>query len=408
MPISPESYETLLAEIKRLEKENQTLKQNQNSLDDQQTKINHLLQFTQYSIDTISDTILWLDENGKYVFVNNAACINYGYTKEELLSMTMFQVDPLFTKEIWNSHWNEILEKKTFTLETINKRKDGTPFPIEVTVNLVEYDGKKYNCAIVRDITEQKSNEEKLKQAALRLEELNATKDKFFSIIAHDLRGPLGAQREFTKLLSEKISDLSKEERDVNLQIINESSEKLYSLMENLLHWANTQNGNTKFQPTTINLYDLVQKTIDLLSLSIQKKQIDVLNLIPETFELIADVFMLEAIFRNLLSNAIKYSKENQRIEIGFIKQEHMDPLSPIFYRFYIKDEGIGMSKDRMDSLFRLDQKYSTPGTAQETGTGLGLILSKDFVEQHNGKIWVESQPQLGTTFYFELGHITI
>ncbi|TGL08134.1 PAS domain-containing sensor histidine kinase [Leptospira bouyouniensis] len=408
MPTSPESYETLIAEIQRLEKENHILKQNQNLFDDQQTKINHLLQFTQFSIDSISDTILWIDENGKYVFVNNAACINYGYSKEELLSMTVLEVDPLFTKEIWDTHWKDILEKKTFTIETINKRKDGTPFPIEVTVNLVEYDGKKYNCAIVRDITEQKSNEEKLKQAALRLEELNATKDKFFSIIAHDLRGPLGAHREFTKLLSEKISDLSIEERDVNLQIISESSEKIYSLMENLLHWANTQNGNTKFKPVAFNLYDIIQKTIDLLSLSIQKKHINVLNLIPETFELVADVFMVETIFRNLLSNAIKYSNHNQKIEIGFIKQDPIDHSNPIFYRFYVKDEGIGMSKERMNTLFRLDQKYSTPGTAQETGTGLGLILIKDFVEQHGGKIWVESQVQLGTTFYFELGHITI
>ena len=155
MTASQKSYEDLLLEIQRLEAENQALKQNQKNFQHHQTKISYLLQFTQFSIDTVSDSILWLDENGKYVFVNNATCINYGYTKEELLSMNMFQVDPLFTKEIWDAHWNEILEKKSFTLETINKRKDGTPFPIEVTVNLVEYDGKKYNCAIVRDITEQ-------------------------------------------------------------------------------------------------------------------------------------------------------------------------------------------------------------------------------------------------------------
>ncbi|MCW7474393.1 PAS domain-containing sensor histidine kinase [Leptospira levettii] len=408
MPTSQKTYEVLLAEIQKLEQENQTLKQTQINQNYHQTKINNLLQFTQYSIDTISDSILWLDEKGKYIFVNNAACINFGYSKEEFLSMTMFQVDPLFTKEIWDAHWQEILERKSFTLETINKRKDGTTFPIEVTVNLVEYDGKKYNCAIVRDITEQKLNESKLKQAALRLSELNATKDKFFSIIAHDLKGPLGSHREFTKSLSEKITILSDEDKFLNLQILNESSEKLYSLMENLLHWASTQNGMITFQPVLISLYELIHKTIDLLSLSIHKKNLTIQNLIPKSFQLNADSFMIETIFRNLISNAIKYSNHNQTIEIGCNFSQTKNDTNSKSHCFYVKDEGIGMSKDQINSLFRLDQKVSTPGTAQEVGTGLGLILSKDFIEQHGGKIWVESVSKEGTTFYFELGQHTI
>ncbi|WP_108960455.1 PAS domain-containing sensor histidine kinase [Leptospira ellinghausenii] len=408
MPTSQKSFEVLLAEIQKLEQENQTLKQFQISQNNHQTKISDLLHFTQFSIDTISDSILWLDENGKYIFVNNAACINFGYSKEEFLSMTMFQVDPLFTKEIWDAHWQEILERKSFTLETINKRKDGKTIPIEVTVNLVEYDGKKYNCAIARDITEHKLNESKLKQAALKLSELNATKDKFFSIIAHDLRGPLGSHREFTKNLSEKITILSNEDRLLNLQILNESSEKLYSLMENLLHWASTQNGMITFQPVLISLYDLVHKTIDLFSLSIHKKNLSLKNQIPKTFHLIADSFMIETIFRNLISNAIKYSNYNQTIEIGCNPSQAKNDTKSKNSCFYVKDEGIGMSKDQINSLFRLDQKVSTPGTAQEVGTGLGLILSKDFIEQHGGKIWVESVLQGGTTFYFELGQDTI
>ncbi|XDD46394.1 PAS domain S-box protein [Leptospira sp. WS39.C2] len=406
MPASENSYETLLALIQKLEKENQFLKQNQTSLDDHQTKINDLLQFTQFSIDTISDSIFWLDENGRYVFVNNAACRNFGYKKEELLSMVMFEVDPLFSKEIWDVHWNEILEKKTFTIETINKRKDGTPVPIEVTVNLVEYDGKKYNCAIVRDITERKRSESKLKQATLRLEELNATKDKFFSIIAHDLKGPLGSHREFTKNLSENISQLTEEERNLNFQILNESSEKLYSLMENLLHWASTQNGIINFKPVKIQVFELIQKTVDLLYLSIQKKQIQILNLVPKSLHIYADSFMIETIFRNLITNAIKYSNSNQTIEIGY--QILNGTTTQLSHQFFVKDEGVGMSDNQIHSLFRLDKKYSTPGTAQETGTGLGLILCKDFVEKHGGKIWVDSKYNHGTTFYIELGHITI
>ncbi|WP_167482877.1 PAS domain-containing sensor histidine kinase [Leptospira jelokensis] len=408
MSLGQKSYEALLEEIKELEKENQILKSTIKTADIQQTKVSDLLQFTQYSIDSISDSILWVDQNGKYIFVNNAACINFGYTKEELLSMTMFQVDPLFTKEIWDAHWKEILEKKTFTLETINKRKDGSLFPIEVTVNLVEYGGKQYNCAIVRDITEQKLNEAKLKQTASRLEEVNATKDKFFSIIAHDLRGPLGTHREFSKHLSERISDFSDAELEINLQILSESSDNLYSLMENLLNWARNQSGHIQFQPVRIHIHSLVESIIELLKLSFQKKQIQVQNKIPETLEIIADQFMIETVFRNLLSNALKYSFQNQTITIGYerIRDEAKTPL--FTHRFFIKDEGVGMTKDQVGSLFRLDKKVSTLGTNSEKGTGLGLIVSKDFVEKHNGNLWVESEPKKGSTFFIELGHIAI
>ncbi|TGL23987.1 PAS domain-containing sensor histidine kinase [Leptospira yanagawae] len=408
MSLGQKSYEALLEEIKELEKENQILKSTILSADIQQTKVSDLLQFTQYSIDTISDSILWIDENGKYVFVNNAACKNYGYSKEEFLSMQMLQVDPLFTKEIWDAHWQEILEKKTFTLETINKRKDGTPFPIEVTVNLVEYGGKKYNCAIIRDITEQKLNEAKLKQTATRLEEVIATKDKFFSIIAHDLRGPLGTHREFAKHLSERISDFSESEREINLQVLSESSENLYSLMENLLNWARNQSGYIQFLPIRIQMFVLIQSILELLELSIQKKQIQIQNQIPDNLEIIADQFMIETIFRNLLTNAIKYSFINQTITIGYEKIKKEGEIPTFTHRFFVKDEGVGMTKDQIQSLFRLDKKVSTLGTNSEKGTGLGLIVSKDFIEKHNGKLWVESEPKIGSTFFLELGQIAI
>lgn len=408
MSLGQKSYEDLLQEIKDLEKENQILKNTILSADTQQTKVSNLLQFTQFSIDTISDSILWLDENGKYVFVNNAACKNYGYTKEELLSMTMFQVDPLFTKEIWDAHWKEILEKKTFTIETINKRKDGKVVPIEVTVNLVEYGGKQYNCAIVRDITEQKLNESKLKQSAIRLAELNATKDKFFSIIAHDLRGPLGTHREFAKHLSERISSFTESEREINLQVLEESSENLYSLMENLLNWARNQTGHIQFQPIRIQMYGLVNSVLELFLLSIQKKQLQIRNEIPQTLEIIVDSFMMETVFRNLLTNAIKYSFLDQTITIGYELIQNKGETSLFTHRFFVKDEGVGMTEDQIQSLFRLDKKYSTPGTDSEKGTGLGLIVTKEFIEKHNGILWVESEPKNGSIFYIELGQIAI
>ncbi|MCT8334305.1 ATP-binding protein [Leptospira sp. 85282-16] len=417
MSMKSKTYESLLADIKRLEKENQTLNETYLDIANKQSDLIHTLQFTQFSIDTISEAIVWLDEDGNYVFVNEAACTNYGYTKEELLSMQMFQVDPLFSSERWNIHWQEILDRKTFTIETINKRKDGTPVPIEVTVNLVEYEGKQYNCAIIRDITERKLSEENLKQSAIRLAELNESKDKFFSIIAHDLRGPLGNQREFTKILSDKVLQFSEAERTTYLKMLVESSDLVYSLLENLLDWARSQSGNIVYQPTSIQLFDLIQRVVGLLNLSANKKHVTISNQVPKDKKIFGDLYMIETVLRNLISNAIKYSNVNSEVTVGVLefdsneltneklKYDVLNTTSPTNSTiFFIKDTGIGMEKEQIENLFRLDKKFSTKGTAEESGTGLGLILCKEFIDKHKGNIWVESEPGIGSTFYFNLG----
>lgn len=403
MSQQPKTYEVILGDLNRLEKENQMLKQTCDDTTAKHTNLIHTLQFTQFSIDTISETIVWIDADGNFVFVNDAACKNYGYTKEELLSMKMFQVDPLFSVERWNEHWQEILDRKSFTIETINQRKDGTSVPIEVTVNLVEYDGKQYNCAIIRDITERKLSEDKLKQSAIRLAELNATKDKFFSIIAHDLRGPLGTQREFTKILSEKDSHFSETERVQYLKMLEESSDLVYSLLENLLDWSRSQRGNITFQPISILFYDLVQRVVGLLNLFANKKKVIISNQIPKGQEIFADLLMIETVVRNLISNAIKFSYSNHEVTIGISNESQT--TSPVFF---VKDQGVGMEKEQLNNLFRLDKKISTPGTGQESGTGLGLILCKEFLEKHNGSVWVQSEPNKGSTFFFQLGQNTM
>lgn len=403
MSQQPKTYEVILGDLNRLEKENQKLKQTCDDTTTKHTNLINTLQFTQFSIDTISETIVWIDADGNFVFVNDAACKNYGYTKEELLSMKMFQVDPLFSVERWNEHWQEILDRKSFTIETINQRKDGTSVLIEVTVNLVEYDGKQYNCAIIRDITERKLSEDKLKQSSIRLAELNATKDKFFSIIAHDLRGPLGTQREFTKILIEKDSHFSETERVQYLKMLEESSDLVYSLLENLLEWSRSQSGNITFQPISILFYDLVQRVVGLLNLSANKKKVIISNQIPKGLEIFADSLMIETVVRNLISNAIKFSYSNHEVTIGISNESQT--TSPVFF---VKDQGVGMEKEQLNNLFRLDKKISTPGTGQESGTGLGLILCKEFLEKHNGSVWVQSEPNKGSTFFFQLGQHTI
>lgn len=356
------------------------------------------LQFTQYSVDTISDAILWINEKGKYIFVNHAACELYGYSKSEMLSMYMFKIDPLFDEEKWKEHWNLILEKNTFKLETINKTKEGKEFPIEVTVNLVEYNGQKYNCAIVRDISEQKKYERNLKENAERLKNLNAIKDKFFSIIAHDLRGPLGNYRDFTQLLNDKNSKITPDEKNIYLELLEKSSSQIYSLLENLLEWARSQNGTMPFNPQTLSIYLIVEKIISLFSVLSNKKQIQIQNKLKQNLLIFADAYMIETVFRNLISNALKFTSIGGLVEIGTTQTSEDEPCI-----FYVKDNGMGMKEDRLNKLFLLNEKISTKGTKGETGSGLGLILAKEFLERHNGKIWVESVAGEGSTFHFQI-----
>jgi PAS domain S-box-containing protein len=251
------------------------------------------------------------------------------------------------------------------------------------------------------DITERKLADAEIQRKNAELAELNASKDKFFSIIAHDLRNPLGNFKLITKLLHEDFDDLSNEERIELLESMKDSADNIYSLLENLLEWSQTQRNKIQFNPVELNLKLLSVGIINLLKPTAEKKQIQLINNISISSEVYADVNMINTVLRNLLSNAIKFTPNGGKIEIGIIKSS--DDLMTSDDCIYVKDEGIGMSQDTIQKLFKIDENISTLGTNNEKGTGLGLILCKEFVEKHGGRIWVESEECKGSTFYFSL-----
>ncbi len=235
---------------------------------------------------------------------------------------------------------------------------------------------------------------EQLKQSNEQLKLLNATKDKFFSIIAHDLRNPFNVliglsdimQRNYDKLSPDKIQKYS--------EIISLSAKSGYNLLENLLQWSRSQTGNISYSPVKLQLSSVIEETLDLLAANAEKKGVIIQQMVDSNFTVFADESMLLTILRNLISNAIKFSFENGKVVISAKTVEGMAQIS-------ISDNGIGIPADKIDNLFRIDVNYTTKGTANESGTGLGLLLCKEFVERHNGKIWVESQEGKGSTFYF-------
>jgi signal transduction histidine kinase len=246
----------------------------------------------------------------------------------------------------------------------------------------------------------------KLEEKNKIISEINASKDKFFSIIAHDLKNPLANFRDVTKLLAESYNEFSEEDKLEFLKLMKESSADIYSLLENLLEWSRSQRSKISFNPENFNLNMLVVEILKLMKPSADKKMIELVNHIPVSSDINADQNMLNTIIRNLLSNAVKFTPAGGKIEVGTANSSDYFKSSDEFKAIYVKDTGLGMTKETINKLFRIDESVTGVGTDGEKGTGLGLILCKEFVEKHGGRIWVESEVGKGSTFYFTLKKI--
>jgi len=230
-----------------------------------------------------------------------------------------------------------------------------------------------------------------------KLEEALREKDKLFSIIAHDLKSPFSGFLGIANLLSTNIDEMSREELIDIAKMLKESAENTYKLIENLLEWSRVQRGMIPFNPDWVNLYYLVNEIANLQAVNMQKKELQFLNGIPTDMEIYADINMLSTIFRNLISNAIKFTPRGGKVIV--VAENSADGGTLIM----VRDTGIGIPSDMLPFLFKVGAKTSRPGTEGESSTGLGLVLCKEYVEKHGGKIWVESTEGSGTTFYFTI-----
>lgn len=235
----------------------------------------------------------------------------------------------------------------------------------------------------------------KLSESEKRLKMLNNTKDKFFSIIAHDLRNPFNPLLALTELLDDDYPDLDESERRDFIKEIRHGAKRLYDLLENLLHWALSQTKQIRYKQVTIELDELIQNNIDLLKINAEKKNILLTKNIHGDSRVLADENMLNSIVRNLLNNAIKFSAENTEIKVNISNSSDSCLVE-------VKDQGIGIPEENLSTIFTGFSK-STIDNAKGKGSGLGLILCKEFVEKNNGKIWVESKQGEGSSFFFTL-----
>jgi signal transduction histidine kinase len=221
-------------------------------------------------------------------------------------------------------------------------------------------------------------------------------KDKFFGIIAHDLKNPFSGLIGASELLVTYANEFDKENiRNISLSL-NDSAKQGYALLENLLEWSRSQTGKLEFNPQKVNLKALIDEHISNLGMQVVTKNIRLNNKVADDIEIMADINLINTVLRNLLSNAVKFTEKEGMITV------HADRLKN-HVAIAVKDTGIGISRDNIDKLFRIDDKYTREGTEHESGTGLGLLLCKEFVEKHGGKIWVESQEGKGSEFIFSI-----
>jgi signal transduction histidine kinase len=232
-------------------------------------------------------------------------------------------------------------------------------------------------------------SEEKFKKA-------NATKDQFFSIISHDLRSPFHSMLVFSELLNTKFEEYDTEEQKKFLGYIHKGIDKTHKLLENLLLWSCSQKGSIDFKLENLNLYSIAIEIVELLHQAAENKSIKIINKISENIYVEADKDILSIIIRNLISNAIKFTHRNGNISLKAESNQQFTEIT-------ITDTGVGISKEMQSKLFDVGEKTLKQGTENEQGTGLGLILCKEFTEKHGGEIWVESEIDKGSTFIFTI-----
>jgi len=350
-------------------------------------------------IETLNDGIIQVDNDDRIQFANKSLCEMFGYNQEELLGKIgletiIYEQDKYIVQE--NNRLR--LEGKSRKYEVRGRKKSGDIIWLSISgAPLKDINGNVIgSIGVLSDITERKLSEENLKIKTEQLIELNATKDKFFSIIAHDLRNPFHALLNCSDILLDNLNNFELSKIEQFITFIRNSSRSAYDLLENLLVWARSQTGTIEFKPEVTDLKTRVLENILLVENQAIKKNIQITSDIENDCNVFVDSNMINTVFRNLLYNAIKFTHTNGKIHVS-LREVDDD------YEISIRDTGIGIAKENIDKLFKVDSKLSLYGTAGEKGTGLGLKLCKEFIEKHNGKIWVESEFNEGSNFKFRI-----
>jgi PAS domain S-box-containing protein len=343
-------------------------------------------------LDTASEGIAMINIQGNFTFVNNAACQISGYEMDELLKINYFDFFADDKEEAFSLFMQLIFgEVETVTSENQYYRKDGSKIWCRVSGKCIRNSQGEAEqiVGIITNIDDIKKNE-------LKLKEMIADKDRFISILAHDLRSPFTTILGFLELLSFNVRNYDIEQIESEINLINNSAQTVFNLLDDILLWGSSHSGKLPFNPQTFNFAEVVLRIISDLQPIADSKSIKIGYSGETKISVFADQNMLKTVVRNLISNAIKFTFEEGEINVSLTSDQGKVSCS-------VSDNGMGMSSENVSKLFDIAQTFTSEGTANEKGTGLGLLLCKEFVEKHGGEIWVESMLGEGSDFTFVL-----
>lgn len=332
---------------------------------------------------------------GLIVDANKAAERFYGWTKEELVNMNIGDINLMPAEEI-KERVKKVLCHEGSHFEVKQKRADGSIRDVDLYCSSFTREGREFIQPIIIDVSARKAAEALIKQKNEELFLANAEKDKFFSIIAHDLRSPFHAILGLMEVIIHDKENLSMDEIVEFVTEIHNSGKNVYELLENLLEWANMKRGVLTTNPEILDSGKLIRDSISFLSLKAEQKKIEVKSTYDDCPDIYTDKHMTDTVLRNLLSNALKYTKRGGEVSVSATRTGEMVEIA-------VKDNGVGMSGEYAKKLFKLGEKIGTRGTEMEPTSGLGLLLCKEFVEKNGGTIWVESKEGEGSVFCFTL-----
>lgn len=354
----------------------------------------------------ISDFLWSCDLKCNLTYMNPPAAAALGYNQSELDNLNLNTLLTHEGKDLFSKKLKErlALEKKGVKTESAGHiiehvRKDGSLFWAEINLSpLRDESGKIIGMAgVTRDVTQRLIDEKKLISSEKSLREAVAAKDKFLSIIAHDLKSPFSALVGLSEVLLERHSKMNPDSREEIIRSIYQSTLRTYNLLENLLDWSGMQTGRKAYKPEAIDLAYLATDIADLFAELIKRKNIEFIISGERNIKAFADTDMINTVFRNLLSNSLKYTPNGGKISIHITNHSHT------FLKITFSDTGLGIEPNDLDKLFRIDSNVSKPGIDNEKGTGLGLVLCKEFIEKNGGTISVKSTLNKGTSFTFTL-----
>lgn len=363
------------------------------------SEIKNRQKFLQTLLDSIPLIVFYKDTKGIYLGCNARFCSFVNKKEEELIGKSLYEVFSKEQADVFKKADDELFASRGVQVyDTEMASTDGQIRNVNFHKSLFydEQENVAGMLGIMIDITERIKTQNKLLENEKNLIKLNTTKDRFFSIIAHDLKNPFNSLMGLLDILIDEYDDITDDTKKEYLSVLNRSSNDLFGLLTNLLEWSRTQTSSIEFNPVMTDLSDLVTNEIKLLEAQAIKKVINIEFNLSNKLMIMVDKNMMSTVVRNILSNSIKFTSIGGNIAISLQEIDN-------HIRISIKDDGVGISEENQQKLFKISEKISSIGTANETGTGLGLILCKEFIDKHNGCLFVVSKKGKGSIFNIDI-----